>query len=575
MSKDSSILIRMDEGREFLRPRGAVAVVDSEMCFNCGVCRRACPTEAIGENQRDICRLCPDCTPKPKMFPEESKEYATRHACSLGCPLGTVPEGYVRAVADGKFDIAYDLISELNPLPSVCSMICHHPCEEECKRGLLIDEPIAIRALKRFIVSKVPPKTKRFDRKYDMKIAVIGAGPAGLTAAADLAAKGYRVKIFEAGPEPGGMLRRGIPSFRIDREIMDEEIKALLEAGIEIEYNCMVGKNPTVDSLFDDKYAAVVIAVGAGKGTMLPIPGTGAEKVYDAVSFMRRVNARQPVLVGKKAVVLGGGSVAMDTARALRRMGLEVACACIENGECVPAPAWELKEAKEEGVEIIEAACPSRIVTELFTVKGVELKKVCCIGTDSCGRLRPETEAGSEWIVEADTVVFATGQKADVRFLSENAGLKLDEAGRIEYDPETMQTSREKVYIAGDAVAARGSVIDAMASGRKAALAVDNLLQGRSLEDRAVKRDPALAPNHEKIFPAVRLEKLGPQSPPMKPERDGFDLVEGVFDEKTAVLEAKRCMKCGYSSVDPDKCIGCGVCANLCPARAITMAAVK
>lgn len=575
MSNEQNILIRMDGGKEFARLRGAVAFVDSEICFNCGVCRRACPTEAIGENQRDICRLCPDCTPKSKMFPEESKEYATKHACSLGCPLGTVPEGYVRAVADGKFDTAYDLLSELNPLPVVCSMICHHPCQTECKRGLLIDEPVAIRALKRFITSKVPAKTKRYDRKYDLKVAVIGAGPAGLTAAADLAEKGYRVKIFEAGPAPGGMLRRGIPSFRIDRETMDAEIDSLLKAGIEIEYNCLVGKNPTIDSLLAEKYAAVLIAVGAGKGAMLPIPGIEAEKVYDAVSFMRRINARQPVIVGKKAVVLGGGSVAMDTARTLRRMGLEVTCACIENGECVPAPAWEVKEAKEEGVEIIEAACPSRIVTELFNVRGVELKKVSCISTDSCGRLQPETETGSEWIVEADTVIFATGQKAEVRFLAENAGIRLDEAGRIVFDPETMQTSRERVYIAGDAVAARGSVIDAMASGRKAALAVDNLLQGRSLTDRAAKRDPALAPNDEKIFPAVRLEKLDPQFPPMLRERDGFELVEGVFDEKTAVLEAKRCMKCGYSSVDPDKCIGCGVCANLCPARAISMAPVK
>jgi NADPH-dependent glutamate synthase beta subunit-like oxidoreductase len=558
-------------GIEFTRPRTSVAKIDSEMCVNCGVCRRACPTEAIYEYQRDICRLCPDCTPKPEMLPDESKKFATEHACSIRCPLGTIPEGYVNMIAQVKFDSAYDLIKELNPLPVTCSMICHHPCEDDCKRGLLVDEPVAIRALKRFIMENAQPKPLKFDQRYDIKIAVIGAGPAGLTAAADLAAKGFKVKIFEAGSEPGGMMKKGIPDFRINKRKLDAEIATLLDAGVEIEYNCPVGKNPTVDDLLNDNYAAVLIAVGAGKGSVLPIPGVEAEQVYDALHLMKMINGKQSVEVGKKAVIIGGGSVALDTARSLRRMGLEATCVCLECGSDVPAPAWEIKEAKEEGIELIESASPVKVMADWFTVKGVEFRKVEKIDIDEYGRLKPVTVEGSEFAIDCDTVVFATGQKADVRVLAENGGLELDAVGRLAYDSDTLKTSKDKVFVAGDVIEARGSVIDAMASGRKAALAIDNMIMERELKNRAEIDEPRLAPVDEKIYPAVRLEELDPQPVPKSRFRDTFEQVEDVYDENSAILEAKRCMKCGYSAVDTDNCIGCGVCVDLCPAKVISM----
>lgn len=583
MQEKCTVTIKVEGGKEFTQSRNVVAKIDTDLCVNCGMCRNSCPTDAIWEYQRDICRLCPDCADGPEQFPEESKRYATEHACSLACPLGTVPEGYVNLIAQGRLKEAYDVLRFLNPFPSVCAMICHHPCEDECKRGLLIDKPIAIRALKRYATGAIDAPPLKYNRNMDIKVAVIGAGPAGLTAAADLSAKGYRVKIFEAGPEPGGMMRKGIPDFRIDKEALSEEIRRLLDAGIEIENNCIVGKKPAIGELLDENYAAVLIAVGAHRGSLLPLPGVQAEKVYDAVNFMHKVNSDTPVPLGKKAIVIGGGSVAMDTARTLRRLGVkQVACAFIESFHCegerdvvAPAPVWEIEEAREEGIEMFEKAMPVRIVAEWFTVKGVEFKKVSCIEINQDDIVKPIGIDDSEFIVEADTVIFATGQKANTRFLAEGGNLKVNDDGRIFYDVDTLATSNELVFIAGDAAVARGSVIDAMAAGRKAALSIDNMIMGRCLEDGVDRREPRLGPPEEKIYPATHLEKLNHQVVPKDRFRDSFDMVEKIFDDTSAILEARRCMKCGYSGVEQDNCIGCGVCASLCPVKAISLVKVQ
>jgi NADPH-dependent glutamate synthase beta subunit-like oxidoreductase len=570
--------ITVGEAKAFGVQRTAVAAIDSQLCTNCGICRRTCPTEAISEYQRVICRYCPDCADGPQMFYDEAIAYASEHACSIACPLGTVPEGYVNKIAEGKFEEAYELIVELNPLPGVCGRICNHPCMDDCKRGLLIDDPVNIRGLKRFVTDKVRPKVKPFIQRYDTRIAVIGAGPAGIIAAFDLLKKGYKVTIFEAGPEPGGMMNMGIPAFRLDKAVMNAEITALEEAGLEIIYNTRIGKNPTIDDLFEDRYAAVILAVGATKGMILPIEGATADTVYDAVSLMARINKEVPqTATGTRrqidygrVVIIGGGSVALDTARALLRKGATSAtCVCIEDDETMPAMPDEIKDARTEGVQFVTCSAPTRILTEWTTVKGVEFRKVSEIKCDSFGRMNPVTVEGTEFTLDAETVVFATGQKPDLRFIAEGGGLELNEAGLPVYDPETLMTNKEGLFVAGDMVTGKGSVIDALASGRKAALAVDNMLEGRGLTQR-VEHSLTAADSSEKIFP-VMLEKLETQVMPETKDRDGFTEIEQGYTERQAILEAKRCMKCGFEVVDEERCIGCGVCANLCPQNAITM----
>ena len=572
------LTIKIGKAKVFEAQRCAVAKIDPALCINCGTCRRSCPTEAISELQRVICRLCPDCANGPQFFPDTAEAYAAEHACSIACPLGTIPEGYVNKIAEGRFEEAYDLIAELNPLPGVCGRICNHPCMDDCKRGLLIDAPLDIRGLKRFVTDRVAPKVRPFIPKFDARVAVIGAGPAGIMAAFDLSKKGYQVTIFEAGPEPGGMMNRAIPAFRLDKAVLASEIDALVAAGIEIIYNTPVGKNPTIDSLLAGGFEAVIVAVGASKGMILPIEGANADTVYDAVSLMTRINKEIPqtatgtnrCIAYGRVIVIGGGSVALDTARALLRKGAVSAnCVCIEDDETMPAMPAEIADAVKEGVVFTTCAAPTKILAAWTKVEGVEFKKVSAIECDDCGRLRPVTVDGTEFTLEADTVVFATGQKADLRFIAKGAGLELNAAGLLDYDAASLMTERVGLFLAGVTVTGRGSVIEALASGRKAALGVDNLLQGRGLAQR-VEHTLTTAKPAEKIFP-VMLERLEPQVMPEIKNRSGFDEIELGFTERQAILEAKRCMKCGFEQVDEERCIGCGICAALCPQNAITM----
>lgn len=546
--------------------RKAVAHIDGNHCINCGKCRRICPTEAIDEYQRPICRLCPDCGEGPQMFPSEANTYATKHSCSIGCPLGTVPEAYLNLIREGRIEDAYDLIAELNPLPSTCAFVCSNPCESECKRGLLMNagKPIAIRGLKRYVTDRVKPHHQAFLKRYDMGVAVIGAGPAGITAAFDLSKKGYRVTIFEAGPKPGGMARKCIPDFRLNKETLLEEIKAIEEAGIEIVYNTRVGRNPSIDDLLTE-YSAVVIAIGAAKGSILPLKGMTykPDRVYDAVTFMSRVNSNAPVRVGeslpykkyvdvnvgKSAIVIGAGSVAVDSARTLKRLGVDIVkCVCVELEDAIPAPAAEVNEAKEEGIEFECAAAPERMLCDFDKVRGIEFRKVKSLHVDAKGNLNMTFEAGSEFTLNCDTVIFAVGQKLDLGQIAAKGNVELCENGRIKYEEDTLATSRESVFVAGDVVAARGSIVEAMASGRKAALSVDNYLQGRELTDR-IGHELKLAPQQEMIY-RIHLEDVSPQTMPKARFRDGFDEVELGFSDKAGCrggrpLHEVRLQRCG------------------------------
>ncbi|MBN2025791.1 MAG: FAD-dependent oxidoreductase [Actinobacteria bacterium] len=543
--------------------------IDSDRCINCGVCIENCPTGAMAELQRQICRLCPDCAEGPVMFPRDMVDITAR-SCALACPLGHYPEGYVNMLARGDWAGAWELVSSINPLPGVLGRICGRPCEEECKRGALIDAPLPIRAMKKEIAEWAYENGLAGDRVYrrniDMRVAVAGAGPAGLTAAVDLASMGYRVTIFEAGPAPGGMLRIAVPAFRLPDEIWQREFSQALGVGIDVVYGATVGVSPTLQELLEGGYRAVVLATGARYGKKLPIPGSDYAGVYSALDFMSAIKSGRPVEVGERAVVIGGGSVATDVARTALRKGSSQACMiCIEEECDLPALSWEVEEARREGVTIIDGYAPVRIHSAWMRVETLELARVASICSDAAGGLTPELDLGCGMTLAADTVVFAVGQAVDAALLG-RMGLKTGPGGIPAVDTSSGATSIEGVFAAGDLVTGQGSVVEAMASGRKASRAVDAYLSGAFVEER--DRRPGEAPIREKVFP-VRLEKAFPLHLPHISTEEAltsFREVEIPPQREELEQDARRCMRCGYVEVDHGLCIGCGLCSRICPA---------
>lgn len=557
------------EGEPASLKKASSPVMRTDRCVNCGTCLKACPTGAIFELQRQICRLCPDCAESPIMFPRDM-EALTAESCALSCPIGHYPEGYVNLVASGEFEKAWELIAAVNPLPGVLGRICSRPCEEACKRGKLIDAPLPIRAMKRLVADMAHAqgwvKKGRYPRTYDERVAVIGAGPAGIAAAHYLAGSGYEVVVYDASPSTGGMLTRTVPSFRLPSDIIRRDFEALLEKGITFRSNVEVGKNPSIAELLGAQFDAVLVATGAPKGVRLKLPGADFMGVFSAVEFMTSVKAGYPVRTGEKALVIGGGSVATDVARTLLRLGVrEVSVACVE-GECeMPAFSWELEEAETEGVRFINSAAPVAIGGDWQKVQWVEMDPVTRFACTEDG-IQCDTDSSRRFRVEADTVVFAVGQRLDTGVFEHTPGIEINARGRVAMDPETQMTTLAGVFVAGDVVDARGSVVQAVASARQASFAIDAYLRGRA--GREKKPEPVRgAPLDEKIFP-VRLEKLTVAGlPTMMPEFavGCFDEVEAAMDPDEAREDARRCMKCGYVDVRHELCIGCGTCAGVCP----------
>lgn len=557
-------------GDEVTVRKGSSPIIDTDRCVNCGTCLRACPTGALREVQRQICRLCPDCARGPVMFPRDMEEM-TRVSCASACPLGHYPEGYMNFLARGDWEGAWELISAINPLPGVLGRICGRPCEEECKRGALIDSPLPIRAAKKTVAEWAyrsgRVKKRNYRRNIDMRVAVAGGGPAGLVAACDLASLGYRVTIFEAGPELGGMLRMAVPAFRLPEEVWKREYEAALGEGVEVVYGAAVGTSPSLAELLQDGYRAVVLALGAPRGKRLPIPGSSYRGVHDALSFMCAVKSGRPVEVGEKAVVIGGGSVATDVARtALRKGAREASMVCVEEECALPALSWEIEEAVREGVRLVAGYAPLRITSSWMQAEAVELARVVDVGCDAWGRISPQVDTSCGMTLAADTVIFAVGQGVDSAAL-ERMGIEVTTAGTPACDAASGATSLAGIFAAGDFIGGQGSVVEAMASGRRAARAVDDFLMGKTTQ--AGERNPGSAPLQEKIFP-VRLEKLEPLQAGLIPAAKAvacFEETELPLDPMELETDARRCMRCGYVTVDHTSCLGCGLCREVCPAE--------
>lgn len=424
---------------------------------------------------------------------EMAKEEATRclqcknPLCMQGCPVNVPIPGFIEKVAEGDFEAAYEIVTSENALPAICGRVCpqENQCEGKCVRGIK-GEPVSIGRLERFVADyhmAHAPKTEVKIEKNDIKVAVVGSGPSGITCAGELAKKGYDVTVFEALHKAGGVLSYGIPEFRLPKDLVAKEIENVTKLGVEIETNVVVGRSITIDELMEDGYKAVFVGSGAGLPRFLGIPGENLLGVYSANEFLTRVNlmkgyqfpkAPTPVKVGKKVAVVGAGNVAMDAARTAKRLGAEEVYIVYRRGEDeVPARAEEVHHAKEEGVIFKLLNNPVAIHGEDGWVKSMEIVKQELGEPDASGRRRPVPVEGSNYELDVDTVVIAIGQSPNPLIRQTTPGLDTQKWGGIIVEEDTMKTSKEGVYAGGDTVTGAATVILAMGAGKKAAAAID------------------------------------------------------------------------------------------------------
>lgn len=531
---------------------------DYNLCINCGRCVRACVDlrgiGALAITYRDkdayaghigptladsgckFCGACVEVCPTGTLL-EKSKSTTpeTLVPCRAACPVGMEVPNYVRFIGQGKYSEAAAVIRGASPFSSILGKVCFHPCETACRRGQ-VNESISICRLKSFAVEKVPETPPSVAPATGKKVAIVGSGPAGLTAAFYLRRLGHTVTVFEALPEAGGMLRVGIPAYRLPREQLKREVASVQALGIEIKTNTRV---ENVDALTKDGFDAVFVAVGAHRGHRLGIEGEEHPKVSDCVAFLREVSLGHKVEVGKKVVVIGGGSSAIDAARTALRLGAsQVTIVYRRSAGEMPALASEVEEAIEEGIRFNYLAAPVCFIT------GGENPRVQCVEMelgelDASGRPRPLPKEGSEFLVDADMVVAAIGQAPEV---SSDFGVALNR-GLIQADPETLATSKAGVFAGGDAVLGPSSVVEAIAAGKKAAASIHRYLGGQGfVVDMPIVGDPAPYLGREEGFACTARAPV-----PALAARDrisDFTEVELGYDEALAVAEAKRCLQC-------------------------------
>ncbi|MDY6852560.1 MAG: FAD-dependent oxidoreductase, partial [Thermodesulfobacteriota bacterium] len=473
---------------------------------------------------------------------------------------------YVSLVAQGRFQEALEVIMDVLPLPGTLGRICSHPCESECRRGQ-VDEPLTIRDLKRLAADQADIKDVEIARAESKpeKVAIIGAGPAGLSAAYHLARQGYKSTIFEALPVAGGMLRVGIPDYRLPPDLLNKEIEVITGLGVEIKYDTPLGPDLTIDDLFDQGYKAVFLGMGAHGSRSLGVENEDSKGVIPVTDFLRSVNLGQELQIGKKVVVIGGGNVAVDAARSAVRLGAEeVRMVALENEEEIPAWPWEIEESLEEGIIIMHRWGPRRFLAEGGRVTGIELKSVTCV-FDETGRFSPSYDESCLETIEADTIVVAIGQATSVEGLSEKDGVNLGRGATIEAAPITLATSRPGVFSGGDIQTGPSIAIGAIAAGKEAAVSIGRYFRG---EDMAAGRQPLELHGDEdwQAIPTDIQKKARQAMPKISLEQriKGFDEIELGFDPEKGMEEAGRCLSCGI-------CCRCYRCVEACQAEAVTL----
>ena len=539
--------------------------VDLSKCTGCGDCAKVCPVEIPNEYEEDFTNrkviYRPFTQATPSAFGIDKRGTP---ACTATCPLHVNVQGYVALISQGKFKEALELIREKNPLPAICGTVCTHPCEDECQRKG-VDEPVAIDLLKKFVADceRELDFELKIEEEKDIKVAIIGSGPAGLTAAYDLRKKGYKVTIFEALPIAGGMLAVGIPDYRLPQDILRKEIGILRKLDIKIRLNTPIGQNLTIEDLRNDGYKAIFIAIGAHVSTISEVLGENLRGIHYGVDFLRRVNLGEKLKLGERVAVIGGGNVAIDAARTAYRLGVkDVSIVYRRSREEMPAGEEEIQEAENEGIRILYLVTPKRILGKEGKVSQMECVRIKLGEPDTSGRRRPIPIQDSEFLIDVDMIIPAIGQMSDLSFLHSNHKFRLIQGRRFEADPLTLQTNIKDIFAGGDAVTGPDTVIAAMAAGRKAAISIDRYLSGKDMR-RGRDKEGTQISEIEVDYDGVKPEKrIKAATLSLDARKRNFREVVLGFSEEEAINEAKRCLACGG-------CSECMQCQKACQAEAI------
>ncbi len=537
--------------------------VQEDACTGCSECALVCPVEVPSEFEIELGNRKAIYRPFPQAVPNAFVIDKRPSPCKVTCPAHIPVQGYVALIAEGKFDKALALIRDTVPFPATLGRVCHHPCEAECKRKD-VDQALSIRNLKRFAydaAAALAPQPEPVQQTKEGKVAIVGAGPAGLTAAYDLVRKGYGVTVYEALPVAGGMLAVGIPEYRLPKDILQEEIDYIKALGVDIKLNAPIGRDgdPTLGDLRKD-YDAVFLAVGAHQSRKLNIPGEELEGVIHSTDFLHELNLGKEAKVGKQVAVIGGGNSAIDAARSALRLGGEVTIVYRRSRGEMPAITSEVEAAEKEGIKFHFLATPTKILDQNGRVTGMECIRMELGAPDGSGRRRPIPIEGSEFPLDVDTVIIAIGQKPD---LSPLAGVEATRWGTLVINSDTMVTPVEGVFAGGDAVTGPASAIEAMAAGKRAAGSIDRYLQGQDLYEGRVFEWPRAA-DIEVELPAdtERAARQEMSELPMSERKTGFKEVELGFTEEQARAEAARCLSCAV-------CCECLQCVEACGPKCI------
>ena len=567
-----------------------IAEVDSKKCAACGQCVETCPANAVKLGQNLCTKEAVTYRPKPlpdnhnwgpnRYNPEFRTNFENTYEsgsapCKSTCPAHISVQGYIKLASQGKYMEALELIKKENPFPAVCGRICPHNCESECTRGKL-DEPVAIDEIKKFIADQELESKNRFvpEKLFDYsdkKIAIIGAGPAGLSCAFYLAQKGYTITVFEKQDKLGGMLTLGIPSYRLEKEVVEAEIDVLKQLGVQFKTGVEVGKDITIDELRKEGYHGFYLAIGAQGGRKLNIEGADNKDVIAGVTFLRDVNLGKEVRTEGNVVVIGGGNVAIDVARTATRTGAStVSMLCLESKEEMPAQEEEVSEAKKENVSIYNGWGPKRILIENGSVTGVEFVR-CTRVFNAEKRFAPEFDENETKIIPADKVLLSIGQSIEWGNLLKGTKVEVNLNRTVVVDPFTLQTGEETIFAGGDVVTGPKFAIDAIAAGKEGADSLHRAVQeGQTLTLGRNRRGFAVLDKNNVEFGGYDKAKRVTIYNDTKKENTFLD-PRITLSEEQLKQETKRCLECGVAVVDANQCLGCGECTVRCKFDAIKL----